>query len=95
MPGEDQRQAPATVPRLFDELFEAPQCLGLQVGLTGGNVRQDAIRVAWSSIFFHLGGHQTASAPENETHIVCCRGRMTGLKFLSALTTPKCRMIDP
>ena len=31
MPGEDQRQTPATVPRLFDELFEAPQCLGMQV----------------------------------------------------------------
>ena len=54
MPGEDQRQTPATVPRLFDELFEAPQCLSMQVGLTGGNVRRDAIRVAWSSIFFLL-----------------------------------------
>ena len=31
MPGEDQRQTPATVPRLFDELCEAPQCLGMQV----------------------------------------------------------------
>jgi hypothetical protein len=54
MPSEDQRQTPATVPRLFDELFEAPQCLGMQVGLTGGNVRRDAIRVVWSSIFFLL-----------------------------------------
>jgi hypothetical protein len=52
MPGEDQRQTPATVPRLFDELFEAPQCLGMQVMPV---VNEQSDRLLAAAHHFHEG----------------------------------------
>jgi hypothetical protein len=69
MPGEDQRQTPATVPRLFDELFEAPQCLGMQVMPV---VNEQSDRLLAAAHHFHEG----PLAPHSTGFLRKCRFRL-------------------
>jgi hypothetical protein len=88
MPGEDQRQTPATVPRLFDELFEAPQCLGMQVMPV---VNEQSDRLLAAAHHFHEG---PLALFRFAGQVAVFIRRQIIILHNGALTTPICRMID-